>query len=203
MFSYIKGTLEEKGTNYVVVDVNGVGFQIFISNSAMEQIGEIGDKVKLHTYFNVNLNGRDNVMCLYGFLSREEKRMFELLISVSGIGAKSAITTLSNIEPSKFALAIITSNIAVLSKIPGVGKKTAERMVLELKDKIKTEEAEGAEIEEVVAPVKELGENAQEATAALQILGYTKKEIEQAISHVSTDGVSVEEIIRKALSLLS
>ncbi len=202
MFSYIKGVLEEKSNNYVVVDVNGVGFQIYVSNNAIANIGEIGDRVKLYTYFNVNLNGRDNVMCLYGFLSREEKRMFELLISVSGIGAKSAMTTLSNIEPSSFALAIITSNVALLSKIPGVGKKTAERMILELKDKIKTEEAEGATAieEKVVAAPK--SENAEEAAAALQILGYTKKEIDNAINHVSTDGVSVEEIIRKALALL-
>ncbi len=203
MYSYIKGELAEKGTNYAVIDVQGVGYQIFISNNALEKIGNVGDIVKLYTYLNVNPNGRDNIVCLYGFLSREEKRMFELLISVSGIGAKSAIVTLSNIEPSKFALAIITSNVAVLSKIPGVGKKTAERMILELKDKIKTEEAEGAELPKEQITTAPISENAQEAAAALQILGYTKKEIDNAINHVSTEGVSVEEIIRKTLSLLS
>ena len=203
MYSYIKGELAEKGTNYAVIDVQGVGYQIFISNNALEKIGNVGDIVKLYTYLNVNPNGRDNIVCLYGFLSREEKRMFELLISVSGIGAKSAIVTLSNIEPSEFALAIITSNVAVLSKIPGVGKKTAERMILELKDKIKTEEAEGAELPKEQITTTAISENAQEAAAALQILGYTKKEIDNAINHVSTEGVSVEEIIRKTLSLLS
>ncbi len=201
MFSYIEGTLAEKATNYVVLDVNGVGFQIFVSSQALEQIGEIGKKAKLYTYFNVNLNGRDNIMCLYGFMTREEKRMFELLISVSGVGAKSAITTLSAINPSSFALAIITSNVATLSKIPGVGKKTAERMILELKDKIKSEEAVSDAPEDTKLEL-EPNETEQEAMAALQILGYTKKEIDNAIKHVNTDGVGVEEIIRKALSVL-
>ena len=137
MFAYIKGELAEKTQNYVVIDVNGIGYQIFVSELAISQIGEVGSIVKLHTYYYV----REDLICLYGFLNREELRMFELLLSVSGIGAKSAIATLSNITPSSFALAVITDNVATLTKIPGVGKKTAQRLILELKDKIKTEEA--------------------------------------------------------------
>ena len=196
MFAYIKGELAEKTQNYVVIDVNGIGYQIFVSELAISQIGEVGSIVKLHTYYYV----REDLICLYGFLNREELRMFELLLSVSGIGAKSAIATLSNITPSSFALAVITDNVATLTKIPGVGKKTAQRLILELKDKIKTEEAVAKAPETQI--VLETNENVEEATAALQILGYTKKEVEKALEHVSVEKASVEEIIRKCLSIL-
>ncbi len=196
MFAYIKGELAEKTQNYVVIDVNGIGYQIFVSELAISQIGEVGSIVKLHTYYYV----REDLICLYGFLNREELRMFELLLSVSGIGAKSAIATLSNITPSSFALAVITDNVAALTKIPGVGKKTAQRLILELKDKIKTEEAVAKAPETQI--VLETNENVEEATAALQILGYTKKEVEKALEHVSVENASVEEIIRKCLSIL-
>lgn len=196
MFAYIKGELAEKAQNYVVIDVNGIGYQIFVSDLVISQIGEIGNIVKLHTYYYV----REDMVCLYGFLNREELRMFELLLSVSGIGAKSAIATLSNITPSSFALAIITNNVSTLTKIPGVGNKTAQRLILELKDKIKTEEAV-AKVPETKAVI-ENNESVEEATAALQILGYTKREIEKAIEHISLENASVEEIIRKALSIL-
>lgn len=196
MFAYIKGELAEKTQNYVVIDVNGIGYQIFVSELAISQIGEVGSIVKLHTYYYV----REDLICLYGFLNREELRMFELLLSVSGIGAKSAIATLSNITPSSFALAVITDNVATLTKIPGVGKKTAQRLILELKDKIKTEEAVAKVPETQI--VLETNENVEEATAALQILGYTKKEVEKALEHVSVENASVEEIIRKCLSIL-
>lgn len=196
MFAYIKGELAEKTQNYVVIDVNGVGYQIFVSELAISQLGEVGSIVKLHTYYYV----REDVICLYGFLNKEELRMFELLLSVSGIGAKSAIATLSNITPSSFALAVITDNVATLTKIPGVGKKTAQRLILELKDKIKTEEAVAKAPETQI--VLETNENVEEATAALQILGYTKKEVEKALEHVSVENASVEEIIRKCLSIL-
>lgn len=196
MFAYIKGELAEKTQNYVVIDVNGIGYQIFVSELAISQIGEVGSIVKLHTYYYV----REDLICLYGFLNREELRMFELLLSVSGIGAKSAIATLSNITPSSFALAVITDNVSTLTKIPGVGKKTAQRLILELKDKIKTEEAVAKAPETQI--VLETNENVEEATAALQILGYTKKEVEKALEHVSVENASVEEIIRKCLSIL-
>lgn len=196
MFAYIKGELAEKAQNYVVIDVNGIGYQIFVSDLVISQIGEIGNIVKLHTYYYV----REDMVCLYGFLNREELRMFELLLSVSGIGAKSAIATLSNITPSSFALAIITNNVSTLTKIPGVGNKTAQRLILELKDKIKTEEAV-AKAPETKAVI-ENNESVEEATAALQILGYTKREIEKAIENISVENASVEEIIRKALSIL-
>ena len=129
MFAYIKGELVEKAVNYVVIEVGGVGFQIFVSDLAISEIGEVGNTVKLHTYYYV----REDVVCLYGFLNREELRMFELLLSVSGIGAKSAIATLSNITPSSFALAIITNNISTLTKIPRSWKQNSTKAYFRVK----------------------------------------------------------------------
>ena len=100
MFAYIKGSLEEKGSNYIVIDVSGIGYKIFMSDNSIQSIGEIGDTVKVHTYYYV----REDNISLYGFLSKEELKMFELLLSVSGIGAKSAISMLSNITPTHFFL---------------------------------------------------------------------------------------------------
>ena len=137
MFAYIKGSLEIKTRGYIVIDVNGVGYKIFMSETAIEKLGEIGESVKVHTYLKV----REDDMSLYGFNTNEELRMFELLLQVSGIGAKSAITILSNIVPSQFAIAVITNDVSKIKSLPGIGPKTAQRIILELKDKIKSEEA--------------------------------------------------------------
>ena len=139
MYAYIKGTLEIKTTGYVVIETNnGIGYKIFMSESAIERLSEIGSSVKIFTYMRV----REDDISLYGFNANEELRMFELLLSVSGIGAKSAINILSNITPSSFALAVITNDVNTLKKLPGIGAKSAQRVILELKDKLKTEEGE-------------------------------------------------------------
>ena len=196
MFAYIKGSLEEKTSTYVVIDVNGVGYKIFMSASSINNIGETGNIVKVHTHYYV----REDNISLYGFLTSEELKMFELLLSVSGIGAKSAITMLSNISPSDFALAIITNNIATLTKIPGIGAKSAQRIILELKDKLKDVETTTKQ-EETIVKSKD-NENAKDALDALQILGYNKKEIEKAIQKMDIDEMSTEDIIKNALKLL-
>ena len=127
--------------------------------------------------------------------------MFELLISVSGVGAKSAIAMLSEITPSTFALAVITDDISKLVKIPGVGKKTAARIILELKDKLKTENSIEQTEEVNVAIQKD--DNANEAIAALQVLGYTRKEIEKVFEKIDTKNLELEEIIKQALKYLA
>lgn len=203
MFAYVKGSLEEKANDYVVIENSGIGYKIFMSHISINSIGEIGDTVKVHTYYHV----REDNISLYGFLAKEELRMFELLISVSGIGSKSAITILSNITPASFALAVISNNIALLKKIPGIGAKTAQRIVLELQDKLKSEETESLmqeqteELKQIAQTAK--GENIDEAIQALQILGYNKREIEKAFSKIANTDVSVEELIKKGLSLLA
>ena len=197
MFAYIKGSVEEKGNNYVVIDVGGVGYQIFMPSSSIDRIGELGAILKVHTHYYV----REDNISLYGFLTKEELRMFELLLSVSGIGAKSAIAMLSEISPSSFALAVISNDVSKLVKIPGVGKKTAERMILELKDKLKTEEA--VQKDEKISAVIVDDNKSSEAVSALQVLGYSKKEIEKAFEKIDIDSLNVEDIIRKALALLA
>ncbi len=197
MFAYIKGSLEQKSNNYVVIDVGGIGYKIFMATKAIETLGEIGKVVKVHTHYYV----REDNISLYGFNTNEELRMFELLLQVSGIGAKSAIAMLSEISPSSFALAVISDDISQLVKIPGIGKKTAARIVLELKDKLKTEEAI-TKTEEVKLSITN-EEETSEAIAALQVLGYTKREIEKALENVDTNNLQLEEIIKQGLKNLA
>ena len=197
MFAYIKGSLEQKSNNYVVIDVGGIGYKIFMATKAIETLGEIGKVVKVHTHYYV----REDNISLYGFNTNEELRMFELLLQVSGIGAKSAIAMLSEISPSSFALAVISDDISQLVKIPGIGKKTAARIVLELKDKLKTEEAI-TKTEEVKLSITN-DEETSEAIAALQVLGYTKREIEKALENVDTKNLQLEEIIKQGLKNLA
>mgnify|MGYP004539338401 FL=1 len=197
MFAYIKGSLEQKSNNYVVIDVGGIGYKIFMATKAIEALGEIGKIVKVHTHYYV----REDNISLYGFNTNEELRMFELLLQVSGIGAKSAIAMLSEISPSSFALAVISDDISQLVKIPGIGKKTAARIVLELKDKLKTEETI-TKTEEVKLSITN-EEETSEAIAALQVLGYTKREIEKALENVDTKNLQLEEIIKQGLKNLA
>lgn len=197
MFAYIKGSLEIKANNYVVIDVSGIGYKIFMAGSNIDKIGDIGNNVKVYTHYYV----REDNISLYGFLTDEELRMFELLISVSGIGAKSAIAMLSEITPTNFALSVISNDVTKLTKIQGIGAKTAQRIILELKDKLKTEQAiekQDTKIQKVIAEET----NYEEAISALQILGYNKKEIEKTLEKLDLTGLLVEDIIRKALGVL-
>lgn len=196
MFAYINGKIVDKANNYVIIDNNGIGYKIFMSQTAIEKMKEIGELQKVFTYYHV----REDNISLYGFLSNEELRMFELLLSVSGIGAKSAIQILASITPSCFALAVISNDVSKIVKIPGIGKKTAERMILELKDKLKTEQAVSKD-EKIIEAIHE-DEKDSEAITALQVLGYTRKEIEKSLENINTQALSVEEIIRKALAVL-
>ena len=199
MFAYIKGVLEDKGLNYVVIDVGGVGYKVFVTSKALNDVGELGSIVKVHTHHYV----REDNISLYGFLNNDELRMFELLLSVSGIGAKSAIAMLSEISPSSFALAIITNDISKLVGIPGIGNKTAARIVLELKDKLKND-AVGNDALVVPNGYKDAASNtkASETASALQVLGYTKREIDKALEQIDVNKLELEEIIKQALKLL-
>lgn len=199
MFAYLKGSLEVKTKGYIIVEVNGVGYKVFMSETAIEQLGEIGQMVKVHTYLKV----REDEMSLYGFHTNEELRMFELLLSVSGIGAKSAIHILSHITPSSFALAVISNDIAKIKELPGIGPKSAQRIILELKDKIETQENAKEIAQTITEKAHENEEKVSEAISALQVLGYSRKEIEKALETVEKEQLSVEDMIRKALNNLA
>ena len=180
MFAYIKGSLEEKSNNYIVVEAMGIGYKIFMGESSINSLGEIGDNIKIYTHYHV----REDDISLYGFKTNEELRMFELLISVSGVGAKSALVMISNIEPSEFAIAVISNNTSKLIKIPGIGAKTAARIVLELKDKLKNEQTMTKESKEEKTELMD-DEKVEEAISALQVLGYNKKEIEKVLDKIN------------------
>ena len=195
MIAFLKGKVAIKASNFMVIEVNGIGYKVFMAESAIQN-KEVEDEIKVFTYMRV----MEDDVSLYGFMTNEELSMFELLISVGGIGAKSALAILSNIEPSKFALAIITDDVVTLKKLPGIGAKTAQRIILELKDKIKTNETV-AEQEELDNKAK-LSENAQDAIDALQVLGYNIKAIEKVLDQIDTDNMEVEEIIKEGLKML-
>ena len=202
MLAYIKGTLEIKTKGYIVVEAGGLGYKIFMPESTIANTGNIGDKVQIYTFMRV----REDDVSLYGFLTNEELRMFELLLSVSGIGAKGALGILSNITPSQFALAVISNDVAILKKVPGIGPKTAQRAILELKDKLKKEQeisiAEGEETSNIEQVIKE-DEKVSEAISALQVLGYSKREIVEALQTIEVASLSVEDIIKKGLANLA
>ena len=207
MLAYIKGELVSKARGYVVIDVGGLGYKVFMSEIAMENIGKIGDIVKVHTYYRV----MEDDISIFGFNTPEELRLFELLISVSGVGAKTAINMLGVIEPSDFAISIISNDINTLKKLPGIGPKTAQRIVLELKDKLKKEQ----QIEELsiaansgdkkleIRKAIEKDSKEEDAFTALQVLGYTSREIEKAMDKIDKENMSLEDIIKAGLRELA
>ncbi len=198
MFAYIKGSLEMKSSGYIVIDINGLGYKIFMSQSNIDTIGELHDIVKVFTYVKV----REDDISIFGFKTQEQLKMFELLISVNGVGAKSALVMLSCIEPSDFAIAVISNDVKVLTKVPGIGNKSAQRIILELKDKLKEEQIE-EKLKDSSKKTKDNSENINEAISGLMVLGYSKKDIEKAFEHLDIDNLSIEDLIKKGLILLS
>ncbi len=198
MFAYIKGLLEMKSSGYIVIDINGLGYKIFMSQNNIDSIGELHNIIKVFTYVKV----REDDISIFGFKTQEELKMFELLISVSGVGAKSALVMLSCIEPSDFAIAVISNDVKVLTKVPGIGNKSAQRIILELKDKLKEEQLE-EKLKDSSKRLKDNNENINEAISGLMVLGYSKKDIEKAFEHLDIDNLSIEDLIKKGLILLS
>ena len=198
MFAYIKGSLEMKSNGYIVIDINGLGYKVFMSQNNIDTIGELHNIIKVFTYVKV----REDDISIYGFKTQEELKMFELLISVSGVGAKSALVMLSCIEPSDFAIAVISNDVKVLTKVPGIGNKSAQRIILELKDKLKEEQLE-EKLKDSSKRLKDNSENINEAISGLMVLGYSKKDIEKAFEHLDIDNLSIEDLIKKGLILLS
>lgn len=196
MISYIKGTLERRGENDIIVEADGIGYRIFVSPATLAKLPQTGEAVQIFTYFSVKEDG----MSLYGFAAREEQEMFEKLLLVNGVGPKGALGFLSVLNPSEIVMAILSDDVKTLSKAPGVGRKTAQRVILDLKDKFKTEDAvsslEGAAgIAESVG-----GGNAKfEAIDAMTALGYSRSEAAQAVNAVAAEGMTTEDILKAAL----
>lgn len=195
MISYVKGTVAYIGNDCIVVDNNGIGYNIQVSLSTASAV-VMEKEVKIYIYMNV----KENELSLFGFLTKEELNMFNLLIGVNGVGPKSAVAMLGALSPSQLALAIATEDIKALSVGQGIGKKIAQRIALELKDKVGADTiTTGVEIVQKVDVTT--GERA-EALSALMALGFTKNEAENAIKAVFVNGMATEEIISKALKVV-
>ena len=198
MFYYISGTLVLKTENYAVVDANGIGYKVFASARTLKELGECGKTVKLFTY--VNFKASADIFDIYGFISAEELKTFELIIGVSRVGAKTAISLLSGITPSKFALCVLTNDSAYIAKhTPGLGAKGAQRIVLELKDKFKNVDINSAAANDINENVSGSGSEKDEAVAALMVLGYTRQE---AIASLGGASGTVEEMVKYGLKNL-
>lgn len=191
MFDFIKGEKVKAANGVIILENAGIGYLLTVSDECIKAFADT-DKIKIYTYLAVKEDG----ISLFGFYSEEERAMFLKLISISGIGPKVAVAILSGISVEKLAGNIIAQDSKALNKIKGVGKKTAERIVLELKDKI----GKDFKIEESIAEEINLGEDAGEAVMALMTLGFTRKEAETKIAGLDdTKGLSVEEVVFNAL----
>lgn len=191
MFSFIKGTIRQKEDNILVLENNGIGYEINVSNYTLYNLPMVNEEVKIYTYFQISEN---TGISLYGFLTLDEKTMFLKLISVSGVGPKAAISILSNISLSDLVVAIATQDIKTLSATKGIGKKTAEHIAIELKDKIELT-GEVYTAEQVIVDSKAV----DEAVLALVSLGLNKNEALSLARANAKENSTAEEIISKAL----
>lgn len=191
MIATLEGTLEYRGVDSVIINVGGIGFQVHVPGSTLSQLGAIKDKVSLYTHLHL----REDNVSLYGFASEEELALFKNLISVSGIGPKAALALLSALNPEQLAMAIASGNVDVISQVPGIGKKIAGRLVVELKGKLERE-WKGA--------VLPLAAENTDAIAALTNLGYSLREATQAVSNLLDSAeLSLEEKVKMALQQLA
>lgn len=199
MYEYIKGRYIGINKDYVIIENNGIGYKIFTSGATMAKMPKVSEEVQLYLEQIV----REDFIGLYGFKDREELEMFKLLISISGVGAKAALSLLSISRINNLKYAIIMEDDKHLCRAPGIGKKTAGRIILELKDKIKTDEvSEGVDIQQGFEDIAPSNSNAiGEALGALLALGYSEKEAESALKKVNREE-SVENIIKECLRVL-
>ena len=198
MYYYIKGTLVSKGDNCIVVDASGVGYRIYTSLNCIEKAGSIGSEITVYTYLNV----REDAMELYGFINEDERKMFMLLISVSGVGPKAGLALLSVATPDRLAMAIVTGDEKLITKASGVGPKAAKRIILELKDKIDND-AIGIDSDGVILSASDevIADSRAEAMSALVALGYNTQEAKTVLMKLDAS-LSTEELIKKALTQL-
>ena len=195
MFYYLNGVVAEMEANLAVIDCGGVGYACATTNYTLSQLKK-GERAKLYTYMNV----REDAVDLFGFSSQSELHSFKLLLGVSGVGPKAALAILSTNTPANLAMAVVMGNEKALTAAPGIGKKIAQRIILELKDKLAKEQASfgpdtGGSVPLTVLP----NDKAKEAGAALAVLGYSGSEVAAALKGIDIDILPLEEIIRQAL----
>ena len=207
MIAHIRGILEyiEPEEGLIVLETGGIGYQILLSGKDMDLLPSVGEELRLYTYLQV----RDDAFVLYGFFTREDKRLFRQLLSVSGIGPKGALGILSALSADDLRFAVLADDAKAIAKAPGIGHKTAQKLILELRDKLSLEEAfearlAGTEAKKAVQPASDMSEARGEAVEALTALGYSSSEALKAVRQVEmTEGMNVEDILKAALKFMS
>lgn len=202
MISYVRGTLEERAEDSVVIDNNGMGYRVYVAATVMERLPALGQPIKVYTYFQVKEDG----MSLFGFLNRDDLQVFRLLLGVNGIGPKGALGVLSVLSADDLRFAVLSGDAKAIAKAPGVGNKTAQKVILELKDKVELQDAIEKKLgrEEETADAKTAGAVGgmakEEAVMALAALGYSSTEALKAVSKVElTEEMDAEDILKQAL----
>lgn len=206
MYAYLRGIVAQKTSERIVVEVSGVGYNVSVSPGRIGEFPECGEEVKVYTYTSV----REDAISLYGFVTLEELELFKLLISVSGIGPKGGLAMLSVMGVEEIRYAIMTGDAKLLAQAPGVGKKTAERVIIDLKDKVNAQDFEGYIADSVSEKSLREDPNAREAADALTALGYSAKEAESAVGQVlrnldmqsGNSEVPSDQILKLALKYL-
>lgn len=200
MISYIRGKLAAVEEEKVILDVGGVGYGIFMPGQSMGRLPAIGSEVQLHTYLNV----REDAMQLFGFLTRDDLKIFKLVIGVSGIGPKGGLSILSKLTPDDLRFAVLSGDAKAISAAPGIGKKTAEKLIIELKDKLSMEDMiRGSVSEETVIPQSGITGIQTDAVQALTALGYGSTEALRAVKQVAvTEETDVETVLKQALKYM-
>ena len=201
MYAYIKGKLVAKTIDSLIIETQGIGYRLQAASSLLDRFGPVGEEITAYTHLYV----REDIFALYGFPSQEDVGLFELLLTVSGVGPKVASSVVGSVTPSQFALAVITGDTKTLTQVKGIGKKGAERMILELKDKLKGSDWSGdaGSLSSAAASGVQLPQGVEnEAISALLVLGYSGVEASRAVQAVQAPGLVVEELIRLALRQL-
>lgn len=197
MYSYIKGTLVDMEEELIVVEAGGIGYNIYTTAQTFHYLPSVGEEIKIYTYLNV----REDAMLLYGFLTKDDLRVFKLLIGVNGIGPKGALGILSVMTTDDLRFAVLGDDVKALSKAPGIGAKTAQRLILELKDKLSLEEAFEQKLEHTQDKRENNAKGAKnEAVQALVALGYSSSEALKAMNDIEVAAdTDVEELLKAAL----
>lgn len=206
MFSYIKGTLEEYWEDTVVIESGGIGWNIHVPLSVLDRLPHVGEQMKVYTSFQV----KEDSMTLYGFLSRQDLKMFNQLLGVNGIGPKAALGILSSLTPDDLRMAIMAEDAKAIAKAPGIGPKTAKRVILDLKDKISMDDvlplqfAGGQAEANVAAAASGVDGAGKEAIEALVALGYSPTEATKAVRQVEIkEGMNAEAVLKTSLKFLA
>ncbi|EHK2326511.1 Holliday junction branch migration protein RuvA [Clostridium perfringens] len=199
MYEYIRGQFQGISKEYVVIELNNIGYRIFTSGNTMSNMPKVGDEVLLYLEQIV----REDFIGLYGFTTKEELEMFKLLLSINGVGAKAALSLLSISTVNNLKYAIMMGDEKHITRAPGIGKKTAQRIILELKDKLKPDEltSEEGQLIEGINDNSDYSFNINETLSALMALGYTEKEAQKALEKVDKT-LSIENMIKESLKLL-